>query len=612
MSQDTIDKAVAIGVPPPADVTPADFADFRDPDEFIVQKMADLVKGQGMAVTHKPTHSGEVVAPLSNPDEVYGKTMVARKAFLAAVREGVHNPDAVFKSMSPDFARRFSAFGVQSPQNQLLAKLFGELEQMLGKNFTTTVPLSTGIAPVNLRAPSRLLYPSYSPLRNKISRTQGMGLNLQQKLMTGIAGSQTGSSGGSPVDISIPELVSGGSSMANWPLNLPPSAGQDMVDTVVPYRFAGLTESVSWLAEFSSQGFEDLVALANLVLLQKFQLGEEYSLMCATSTVLAAPSAPTVTVRTANSGETALSGSITDNKVDVKVTACNWYGESAPSAVSVASSVTSGTHVVDVQIAPVAGALWYNIYQTVGTTPGTYYQFATKVGGRNYTLQGAVLTSGTGIPAADTGTYATTRMEGLIPVIAGHSQGSGQVYPSGWQGGYINLTAGDTLGISVLNTALQGVYNGSGAFRADPAELIGEASDIMRLSDDIVQAGNATNYRLHISSADANGVRAGAAVSEFINPMTRSIVRIVVHPWWSQGQIIGMTYQLPNPMSRVPVAWEMNMVQDYLSITWPVIDATYRSSMFTYGALSANAPQYSFIVGGLQRTNRSGSTGTWS
>ena len=35
----------------------------------------------------------------------------------------------------------------------------------------------------------------------------------------------------------------------------------------------GLSESLSWLAQFEGQGFEDLSALANLVLLQEMMLG---------------------------------------------------------------------------------------------------------------------------------------------------------------------------------------------------------------------------------------------------------------------------------------------------------------------------------------------------
>ncbi len=400
--------------------------------------------------------------------------------------------------------------------------------------------------------------------------------------------------------------------MNNWPLNLPASGSQDSVDIQVPYRFAGLSENVSWLAQFAGQGFEDVSALANLVLLQEFMLNEEAQLIAATSTALTTPTAPTVTTRNANSGETALSGTITNNTVDVKVTACNWYGETAPSAVAAATAVTSGTSVVDVQIVPVTGALWYNIYTTVGTIAGTYYRFVTSVGGLNYTLQGVIPTSGTAIPSADTGTYSAYRMEGLVPTLSGHSAGGSNVYPTGWQGGYINQSVGDTLKISVLNTALQGLWDGNGAYRADPAEIVGEGSDILRLSNDIIQAGSSTNYRLFIQQGDTPGVRAGAAVSEFINPVTRSIVRIVVHPWLPQGTAMLMTYALPFAWSNVANAWEVNLVQDYLSISWPVIDATFRYSLFDYGALAANAPQYSGLLQGIQRTDRSGSTGTWS
>ena len=41
----------------------------------------------------------------------------------------------------------------------------------------------------------------------------------------------------------------------------------------IPYRFFGLSESLSWLAQFMGQGFEDISALANLVLLQEFMMG---------------------------------------------------------------------------------------------------------------------------------------------------------------------------------------------------------------------------------------------------------------------------------------------------------------------------------------------------
>lgn len=400
--------------------------------------------------------------------------------------------------------------------------------------------------------------------------------------------------------------------MSNWPLNLPASGNQDSVDLNVPYRFMGLSENVSWLAQFSGQGFEDVSALANLILLQEMMLNEEAQIIAATATALTAPSAPTCTARTPNSGESAITGTITNGTVDIKITAANYYGETAPSSVTAVTGITTGASVIDVVITPVTGALWYNIYTTVATSPGTYYRNVAQVGAHTYTLQGALPTSGTGIPSGDTGTSSPYRMEGLVSTLSGHSAGGSAVYPSGWQGGYVNQSVGDTLNVNTVNTALQGLWSGSGAYRADPAELVAEGSDVYRLSNDIVQAGNATNYRLFVQQTDTPGVRAGAAVSEFVNPITRSVVRIMVHPWLTQGTALYMSYTLPFAWSNVANVWEMNMVQDYLSIGWPVIDATFRYSSFTYGALASNAPFYCGIQQGLQRSDRSGSTGTWS
>ena len=43
---------------------------------------------------------------------------------------------------------------------------------------------------------------------------------------------------------------------------------QTAADLNVPYKFFGQSESLSWLAQFAGQGFEDIAALSNLILLQ--------------------------------------------------------------------------------------------------------------------------------------------------------------------------------------------------------------------------------------------------------------------------------------------------------------------------------------------------------
>jgi hypothetical protein len=125
--------------------------------------------------------------------------------------------------------------------------------------------------------------------RNKLARPAGQGTARQAKVFTGISGSQTGGQG--VIDISIPELVqsSGTLSGTNWPLNLPQSGSQTEVDLTVPYRFFGLTEALSWLAQFAGQGFEDVSALASLILLQEMirvLLSVHYASNCIECTAL--------------------------------------------------------------------------------------------------------------------------------------------------------------------------------------------------------------------------------------------------------------------------------------------------------------------------------------
>ena len=333
---------------------------------------------------------------------------------------------------------------------------------------------------------------------------------------------------------------------------------------------------------------------------------------------LATPGAVTLTARTAGSNETALTG-VTTN-VNVKVTALNYFGETAVSAAPSACTVSAG-QVVDVVIAPVTGAQQYNLYMT--TNAGTYYlmagtstqasvtyngtQTANSVGGTKFTIQGAVATStnasGPGAnttnitpPTTDSGTGGNNRMEGLIPTISGLSaSGSGPYTNVGfesanvWKGGYINNNVGTHLSTNAIFTALDAMWENNGmnnvtpgVYRADPSEIVADGGDLMRLANDMLSQGAGLNYLLNISQDQLTGIRAGAAVAEFVNPVTRSTLKLTVHPWMSQGTALLMSYQLPQTWSHVDNAWEMTCVQDYVSVAWPVIDATFRYSIDKY------------------------------
>jgi hypothetical protein len=618
--------AVSIDAPPaPSKDAAREAAWYDSPVDMLAGRMPEAVKGAGFS---RPG-GNRALDSRTDEDEIFDKSYKATKALRDATYRGYHDPDLVKSQLNPSFTSQFGMFlagGTPGYGNSGIADLvtqinsaFKQTDQL--KNFTLATPLASGFVPFDLVAPSRLIYPVYSPLRNKIPRVAGQGSSRRVKVVTGVSGSQTGGQG--IVDISIPELLSGTSITGTWPLNLPGSGAQTAVDLNVPYQFFGLTEALSWLAQFAGQGFEDISALANLILLQEFMMGEEYALLAATPVNLVAPGASTLTARSPGSNETAL----TNGTYYVYVTAVNYYGETIAGTVS-SSSGSLSSQVLDVTISPVAGAQQYNIYvgtsatssataylmagtSVQGTTTYTGKQQAGSVGGYKFTLQGTISTSANGSPPlADTGTGKSTRMAGLIPTLSGQAATAG-VYPTSpvsWQAGYVNQKVGSHLSINAVNTALQQLFDGSGAnspgaYRADPTELVGEGGDLMRMSNDIVQSGQTTNYQLLIDQSQVSGVRSGAAVSEFQNPITRSIIALLVHPWLTQGTAMLMSYTLPFTWSNVSNIFEMVMVQDYLSISWPVIDATFRYSLFQYGALVCQAPQYVGLLQGIQASD---------
>jgi hypothetical protein len=140
---------------------------------------------------------------------------------------------------------------------------------------------------------------------------------------------------------------------------------------------------------------------------------------------------------------------------------------------------------------------------------------------------------------------------------------------------------------------------GAGSFRANPEELICEGIDSKNLSQDVAKNSSGTNYQLLIQQGEMAGILHGTAVSQIVNPVTRRIVNVTVHPGWLQGTAILTQWSTPNAARNANV-FEMRVVQDLLSVSWPVIDPTYRFSMFEYGTFFAQAPQYAGILGGLQ------------
>ena len=133
--------------------------------------------------------------------------------------------------------------------------------------------------------------------------------------------------------------------------------------------------------------------------------------------------------------------------------------------------------------------------------------------------------------------------------------------------------------MNAINTMLNGMWDGPNGIFADPDDLWAEGGDLTRLAGSLANENNQSNpnnYRFFISQNEVGGVQAGVAVSEFRNPVTQKVMNLRVHPYIPQGTAMALSYKLPQPWTNVGNVWENVMVQDYLSISWPVVDVTFR------------------------------------
>lgn len=143
-----------------------DLGQYGTAQQAVAEKMTVLVKGAGYAITEKTYQVGAAPGanqPLSDPDKIFGKANRATHAWNKAIKQGVTDPQGVFKSLNSDFTSRFGAFMASSPQSAMwdawTANLQQQIGESLGKNITLTSPLASGLVPFNLAAPSRLIYP---------------------------------------------------------------------------------------------------------------------------------------------------------------------------------------------------------------------------------------------------------------------------------------------------------------------------------------------------------------------------------------------------------------------------------------------------------------------
>ena len=469
--------------------------------------------------------------------------------------------------------------------------------QDMQKDITLTSPLSTSFAAFDLEAPAKLLTPRPTPLRNRIPRKKGVGTSHRVKRITGYTGTGTGGQG--QIWPGVTETTTTAFGSINFERGAKISYTSD--DLILPYNSYSLSDSVSFDANFSGLGYQDLRQLSSTSTLYATMLMEERMMLMGRGTATGyagAVSAPTVTIThpSAATGQVALA----DSTYYVYVTAdagisSTGFGESVLTTVS--SQTTSSQVIKIVVSSAVAGALGYNVY--IGTTTGAANA---KYQGTFKGLTGFVVGAGSA-SVGDTIVYSTTSS-----ILASRASSDTSAYATGYDGilptvlgantGYnynINTTFSNTNPGAEFQTVFANLYN---SVKADPDEVLLNGSDRKQLSDAIKGSANA-NYRLQISQDETSGVTYGSVVNGIVNETTGKSVPLTVHPWLPQGVAPVLSYTLPIPDTEVSDVWSNYMVQDYMGIQWPVTQFAYEFSTYFRGTFFCVAPAWNGVVSGI-------------
>ena len=554
-------------------------------------KAADLYNESNpkVAAERHEEYTAELSKSLSAPRAFNGETLGSSSDATAQLEALVSN-----KSLSPD--------AVASLNNALAAQrgAMGDIN----KEITLTSPLSTSFAAFDLEAPAKLLTPRPTPLRNKLPRKKGIGTSHRVKRVLGYTGTGTGGVGNTWPGILQTTQNNFAPGAAN-PLYLErgPQISYAADDLVLPYNSYSLSDQVSFDANFSGMGYQDLRQLSSTSTLYATMLMEERMLLMARGTAsgyAGALSAPTFALASpvASGSQTALAA--TTYYVNVTADAGisgSGFGESIL-GTEASTAVAAGDVLTITVSTAVAGALGYNIY--VGTTTGAAnlkYQGTLK-GTGTFTIQGATATNLTGNNAAfttsgaaasrataDTSAYSTG-YDGILPTVLGSNSG-------------YNNSINTTFSTSNPGVEYQVVfYNLYNNVKADPDEILINGADRKQLSDSI-KNGSTANYRLNLTQTEAGDYVGGATIGALYNEITGKMVPLTVHPWLPQGVSPVLSYTLPIPDTEVSDVWSVINVQDYMGIQWPVVQFTYDFSTYFRGTFFCYAPAWNGAVSGI-------------
>lgn len=454
---------------------------------------------------------------------------------------------------------------------------------------------STGLQVYDLEAPAKLLYPVLTPLRNKIPRVGGgKGTQANWRAITGVNTTR----------------LSGGLGQGN-------RAGviaQTTLDYYAAFRGLGYDNYVTFEADMSSEGFQDLKATAVQSLLRSLMIEEEFVILGGNGiTGLGTTPTPTITAYTSG-GTIATSTAVVVGCVALtlegvrNVTLANGVpgspagvltrtnadgstdtygaGVAAPSATATVTTAANNSSV-SVHVAPVVGALGYAWY--AGTGANVYIAGVTS-------LNSILLTSLPGSGQLFSTLSGDNSVNPLVfngfTAIAAAS-GSGAYWaaqPTGTDGTGTPLTSDGSGGIVEFDAALASFWNN---YRLSPSEIWVSSQEQNFIRRKVLTSPSSTVPLTRFTvQTDQGSIRGGSAVRGYLNPFgmgPASEIPIRLHPNLPPGTVMFLTNELPYALNDVQNVYQIKTRKEYYQIEWPL-----RTRKYEYGVYCDQVLQHYF------------------
>jgi len=459
----------------------------------------------------------------------------------------------------------------------------------IAKSWTAGSAVS-GITAYDLEAPSKTLYPVITPLRNRIPRVSGKGgVQANWRAITGVDTANVG-----------------------WGIsegNRSPVMAHTTADYTAAYRGYGLDDNVSFEADYSAQGFDDVKARSVESLLRATMIQEE-KLIVGGNAGIALGTTPTPSVSTSTTGgslaaltylvycvalsyeaymRSSVSGglplSATRTLADGSTESHN--DGTAQKSASASQATTGTTSTISASVAAVNGAVAYAWYWGVSgsellgaiTTINSVLISATAAGTQN-------ISAG----FASDKSQNSVVFDGLLSQIL--KSGSGayvKTQATGTAGTGTPLTSGTDGTITEIDVALQSFWDN---YRLSPTAMFVSSQEMNNFRKKAL-TGSSTTAQRFVFDTNQQGMIVGTSVKGYTNPFTMdgaAVIPVYLHPNIPAGTILFFSDTIPYPLSNVGNVVQMKLRRDYYQIEWPLRTRKYEYGVYADGVLQNYFP----------------------